>query len=325
MLDPREPAVKGQHAHVRLKHRVEYAALRAVAWLVLHLPYRAALAVGWIIAALFFHVFRFRVRECYARMRQVLGPTVRPRNLAWRSWRNIVFSAVEMCRAPLVSLQWVDRYCDCEEAMRVLKRHHAGGEGAIIACPHMGSWETAAAICRVIGLPMFSIAGKQRNPLVNSFLTSLRERARVDTVIRGRGTMREVIRRLRSGGMLAILPDVRIAEGGVPIEFLGSTAHLGPGMALFARHTGATIFPCIVTRQGWTRHRVEIHAPVRADKELDKQEDVRRITQSVMDLIAAAVRDDPGQWFWFNKRWVLDPVPDAPEGGQSEGEGTRRT
>jgi lauroyl/myristoyl acyltransferase len=32
------------------------------------------------------------------------------------------------------------------------------------------------------------------------------------------------------------------------------------------------------------------------------------MTQQVMDIITQAILADPGQWFWYNKRWVLEPV-----------------
>ena len=92
------------------------------------------------------------------------------------------------------------------------------------------------------------------------------------------------------------------------MPFLGAEANLGEGMALFARHTGVPVFPCLVTRHGWTSHRIRICEPVYPDKSLDKKKDVRRITAHVMKIIEAAIRDDPAQWFWYNKRWVLDPL-----------------
>jgi KDO2-lipid IV(A) lauroyltransferase len=94
----------------------------------------------------------------------------------------------------------------------------------------------------------------------------------------------------------------------VKVQFLGKEANIGAGMALFARHAGVPIYPVIVTRIGWARHAARIYPPVHADPALDKQSDVRRMTQQVMDIITAAIHADPGQWFWYNKRWVLEPV-----------------
>ena len=45
------------------------------------------------------------------------------------------------------------------------------------------------------------------------------------------------------------------------------------------------------------------------DKNLSKEDDILRMTSLVMKHVEDAIRQDPGQWFWFNKRWILDPVP----------------
>jgi len=37
------------------------------------------------------------------------------------------------------------------------------------------------------------------------------------------------------------------------------------------------------------------------------------MTQAIFDIIEAAIRTDPSQWFWYNKRWILDPlIPEEP-------------
>ena len=49
-------------------------------------------------------------------------------------------------------------------------------------------------------------------------------------------------------------------------------------------------------------------ADIKMDKSLDDEADVRRLTEAVMASIEVQIRNDPGQWFWYNKRWVLDPL-----------------
>jgi KDO2-lipid IV(A) lauroyltransferase len=158
------------------------------------------------------------------------------------------------------------------------------------------------------GIPIFSVAARQKNPLADAYLNRLRESPGIPSVARGSGTLREVIRRLRAGEMLAILPDVRAAEGGIPVPFLSGTASIGRGMASFARHAGVPVIPCMAIRQGWARHSILVWDPVWPDDTLDRDADVARITQAVMQILDTAIRRSPEQWFWFNKRWVLDPV-----------------
>ena len=106
---------------------------------------------------------------------------------------------------------------------------------------------------------------------------------------------------------LAILPDARMNEGGMALPFLGDHANLGTGMALFARHAGVPIFPCVVIRIGWTRHQAYGFPPLWPDRTMDKKADIKRLTAAVVQLMDKVIQEHPEQWFWFNKRWVLDP------------------
>lgn len=296
----------------RLKHLVEYGALRAVTGLVKVLPYRGALALGWGVAWLAFHLLRARRAEAERRIREVFGETRfgrrEVRRIAWLSLRNFLFTAVDIMRTPFLTREELDRISDYGEAMRVLCEHHATGRGAIFALPHMGAWELPGRAGILRGVPFFSVAGKQRNPLFDLYLNETRERSGMPILMRGGGTLRDIIRRLKSGQMMAILPDVRMRTEAVRIPFLGKEANIGSGMALFARHAGVPVFPCIVTRQGWTRHGATLYSPIWPDPSLDKDEDVKRISRQVMEIVTRAIMSQPEQWFWYNKRWVLEPV-----------------
>lgn len=295
----------------RLKHLAEYLALRSVAALVQVLPYRGALAAGWGLAWVGFHVIRFRRREAERRVREVFGERVSGRDarrIAWESLRNLVFTAVEIMRAPAMTLEGFRKIADYEDLFTVLRQQQASGRGAICAFPHMGSWELAGRVMLLQGLPVFSVAGKQRNPLFDRYLNETREKMGVPITMRGASTLRTIVKGLKTGGMLALLPDVRMRTEAVKVRFLGKEANVGAGMALFARHAGVPIYPVIVKRIGWSRHSGQILPPIHADPTLDKQADVQRMTQQVMDIVTQAIYGDPGQWFWYNKRWVLDPV-----------------
>lgn len=298
----------------RLKHLIEYGALRAVTGLINALPYRAALAVGWGIAWLAFHLLGSRRREAKRRIREVFGETHHtPREvhrIAWLSLRNFIFTAVDIMRTPFITQEALDRISDYSQALQVLQKHHATGKGGVFALPHMGAWELPGRAGILRKIPFFSVAGKQRNPLFDLYLNSTRERSGMPILMRGASTLRDIIRRLKAGQMMAILPDVRMRTEAVKVSFLGKEANIGAGMALFARHAGVPVFPCIVMREGWTRHVAHIYSPIYGDPEAEKESDVKRMTQAVMDIITAAIREHPEQWFWYNRRWVLEPVGD---------------
>lgn len=296
---------------VPFRHRVEYLALRLVEWLCRRLPYRQALALAGAIARMMFVLARSRVRVATARIQSVLGNTMtqaEARQVAWISLRNMHFNLVDLLRAdPLSDGLILQRYGTLN-VLPEIPRPSTNHPGIILTTPHMGSWELAAGLFHHTVMPLFTISAPQHNTLVAPYSCTLRLRFGVETLIRGSDMMRTVIRQLRHGKSLAIMPDLRCPEPEIEVPFLGSVANVRRGMALFARLADVPIYPCICIRDGWTRHRIEVHPPIQPDKSLDNETDIRRMTARVMKIMDQAIREHPEQWFWFNKRWVLDPI-----------------
>jgi KDO2-lipid IV(A) lauroyltransferase len=302
-----------------LKFRLEFAALIGVKALVNRLPYKVALALGWILALIGFRLLRFRRAEAVRRIRSVFGDAVTPRRaeqIAWEAFLNFLFTGVESMRGERVDLAWFEAHLDDAGFFDTLTRLTGEGRGAVLALPHMGSWELAGAGCRVHGVPLFSIAAKQKNPLFNDYLNRQRANSGIDILVRGEGSLKQVLRNLKQGKHFAILPDVRMPTPGLLVPFLGSMANVGAGMALFARQAGAPLYPVLLVRRGWARHRLRLLDPVLPDPAAPRDADLLRMTAEVFARFDQAIRDNPGQWFWYNKRWILDPVAPDPAASQ---------
>lgn len=313
----------------RLKHICEYGALRCAAAFSNALPYRAALAAAWLCSAFAFHVLRWRRAEAERRIRSVFGPGMparRVRRIARVSLRNMMFNCVEIMRGGRIDREWVDRripgFAREVEALKELVRERGG---AVITVPHCGNWDLAGWACHRHGVSVFSIAARQKNPLVNAWVNRLRETG-MTVLERGGGTLRQVLRLLRTGHALAILPDVRMKTPDLEVPFLGGTLNAGRGMALFAIAAGVPVVPAVFRREGWARHSVLRLPALFPDPSLGREEDARRLTEAVLAGVDRAVREAPEQWFWYNKRWALTPVGKgraAPAGAGRPAEGDR--
>lgn len=298
----------------RPKHISEYVALRVVAGVVRPLPYPLALAIGWGIAWFGFHIVRWRRAEALRRIHEVFGaefPAARARRIAWISARNLCFGAIDALRLPGITRPWVERHTDYADVERL--RTVTRQSGAILVVPHTGSWDLAGVAAHLFGLPMFIIVGHQKNPLVDSYLNRMRGITGIETIPRDSSALRGSIKRLKEGKMLTIMTDLRSRTPGVKANFLGKEANLVAGMGMFARMAGVPIVPAVVTRRGWTHHVWRVSDPIHPDLSLDRDEDIRRMTQYVMDIFDRAIRAEPEQYFWYNKRWVLDPLEEKAE------------
>lgn len=296
------------------RHLIEYAALRVTAAGFCLLPHRVALAAVWPLAWTAFHVLRYRRARTRARLHAVFGSHLAHREatrIAWVALRNLVFTVAETMRASRLSAEWFHRHVQNHDAaVAQVKSLLAQHGGLVLAVPHMGNWDLAGVLCQRSGIPLCVIAGRQRNPLIGPWLNRLRGPG-MEVYERGTSAVRQVARRLHEGRAFAVLPDVRMRRPDLTVSFLGGQANLGRGMAVFARGAHVPILPVVLTRVGWFDHRIETLPIVPPDPARDKEADIQRMTTTVLGLFDTAIRRDPGQWFWYNSRWVLDPLTDG--------------
>jgi Kdo2-lipid IVA lauroyltransferase/acyltransferase len=301
----------------RLKHIAEYGALRMLHGLMNRVPARAACGLGIGLAWLAQGPMHARVVEARRRIREVFGDALSDhevKRIAWISLRNTFLNGVEVLRMGRIDRAWVERHIANLESLAPLQDHLLSGRGAILVVPHTGNWDLAGVATRWLQIPVFIVIGHQKNPLTDAFIDRQRRAPGIETISRHDGPLRKVIRNLRAGKVLAFMTDTRAKSDGVATRFLGKQAHVSGGMALFARQANVPIFPAVALREGTDRHRWMVFDPIEPDPALDKQADTLRMTQAVMDLFDREIRRRPDQYFWYNRRWVLDPVlpPSAP-------------
>ncbi|MFO7936765.1 MAG: hypothetical protein R6V06_04065 [Kiritimatiellia bacterium] len=298
--------------HYKAKHIVEYAALNFFAVVFNAMPYRMALLCGAGIGRFMFHIVRFRRRETLRRIHAVFGKDFsekETKRIARISLRNLILNMVEMMRAAKLDKQWIDTHIPefaarIKEVRKIITEHN----GAVIAVPHTGNWDLAGWACNMYDIPMISIGGKQKNPLVNRWINRKRESG-IEMLNRDeKGALKKIIKLLKEGRVLAILPDVRMYKEDLSVDFLGDKANLGRGMAQFAINAKVPIIPAVFKREGYTGHTAILSDIIQPDPQLSKKENIQQMTQMVMDIIDEFIRKEPEQWFWYNKRWVLKPI-----------------
>ena len=304
-----------------VRHLLEFLFLSVLALPLRFLPLVLAQCLAWVFARIGYACMASRRREAKRRLRFVLGETATDREIAsaaWISYRNIVFNAVDMVRIRSFTKRQAERRVEdlravVDHIMDVLGK--AGGTGAILALPHCGNWDLAGSAVFLSGVPLFSVAGRQRNPWTNRWINRLREGRGMVVLQRGEAggrTYLEMLRRIKRGEVFAILPDTRSRTPALTVPFLGGTANIARGMGLLSCQTGAPVIPLVIRRTSWRRFIVDFFPTVWPRKGADRDEEERRITREVLGRFDSAIRATPEQWFWYNKRWVLDPVePDA--------------
>ncbi len=290
----------------RLRHLVEYAAVRGGLAAASALPYGVALAWGEGVARLLF-ALGWRRSEAERRIREVLGPQTDPERIARAALRSFLWSLVDAVYAPRRSAQWVRRHLHPEGEAH-LRQALAEGRGAILAVPHLGSWEMAGMLGPLFGYRIIALVARQRNPLVDRHIIAWRGRLGVEVVPRGGIAARRILRALSEGAVLAMPVDVRSPRIGVRVRFLGREANLAEGLGFFAAASGAPVLPCAVWRTSRIDHVARVWPAVPMEGKPGRGEWSQRLLQAVLDVLTPVILERPEQYFWYNRRWVLEPL-----------------
>ena len=290
-----------------LSVNLEYWSLRAICALVNAMPYRVALALARGAGAVAFRVFRFKRRRTLSRIRTVFPEKSEreARQIAVRSLQNILMVGVEMMRAPSLDRAWMDAHVkDGLLYKEKLQRFVDEGRGVVIMVPHCGNWYMAAWSMAKYGLKLFAIAARQRNPKLNEWMS--RQYGEIEVLDRdNRDTLVKIREKLEAGGAFAILPDLRVRKKDVEADFFGGKANVSHAGAMFAVRCGCPIVVAMMRREGG-RHVFDHLATLRPDPTADRRQEAVRLTRKALALLDAQIRRYPGEWYWFNKRWILE-------------------
>lgn len=190
-----------------------------------------------------------------------------------------------------------------------------GGNGCILAMPHLGGWEWAAFwLTRCKGMPVTAVVEPVEPPELARWFVGLREKLGMEVVPLGPEAGPIVARALKRNRVLALLCDRDVAGGGVEVEFFGERTTLPAGPATLALRTGAPLLPAAVYFEG-DHHFGLARPPLDTTRRGKLRDDVARVTQDLAHELEALIRRAPEQWHLLQPNWPRDRDDGARGGG----------
>lgn len=168
----------------------------------------------------------------------------------------------------------------------------SGGRGAIMAVPHMGSWDMAGSYAAALGYPVSAVAEKFPGSL-NDAVVATRQRFGLNVITLGRSAVRAITQALEANGVVALLCDLEQGPG-VQVRFFGRRATVPGGPGAFALKTGAALVPAYqyATDGGYHVHLDPALMPERSDTK-------ETLMQRVIDRFENFIKERPDQWYAF--------------------------
>jgi KDO2-lipid IV(A) lauroyltransferase len=186
--------------------------------------------------------------------------------------------------------------------------------GIIALTAHIGNWELGGVVLSLLGYPISAIVLPQRNKFVNDIFFKQRLEKGLKSIFLGQ-SLREGIRRLKNGEVLAIVGDRNIGFSrdikdktinkttGVEVSFFGRKVYFPKGPAILAYWTKSLVLPGFTVRGKDDRYTLYFERPIEVEECEDREEFIRINTQKIATVIEKYVRLYPGQWCVFEEVW----------------------
>jgi lauroyl/myristoyl acyltransferase len=169
----------------------------------------------------------------------------------------------------------------------------AKGRGAIMAVPHMGSWDMAGSYAGALGYPVAAVAERFPGSL-NDAVVRTRQRFGLNVITLGRSAVRGITQALQANSVVALLCDLEQGPG-VTVRFFGRRAIVPGGPAAIALKTGAALMPACQYATAPGRHHVHLDPPLSWSAGETKEGLMQRVVSRFEDFI----RERPDQWYAF--------------------------
>jgi phosphatidylinositol dimannoside acyltransferase len=285
---------------------LQYFAWRLVNVVVGRAPLRVAYAVAWVCGSIGFYAWPRGRRATMSNYRRVLGTDDRRvlRRAGRASLVNYCRYLADFVRLASSSRDEVVRLCDPAGCLAELDGVLARGKGVVIASMHFGNWDLGASATAALGYPAAVVAESSGDPRLDAMVAGSRERMGL-TVLPMERLGPSILRTLRRNGLVALLFDRPVQDGGVDVTFFGERCRVPQGAARLALRTGATLVPMAFVRLHPRRPEVRMLADFSlvTERTGDEEADIRRLAQALFTSYERFIVRYPEQWYMFREMW----------------------
>jgi phosphatidylinositol dimannoside acyltransferase len=258
-----------------------------------------------------------RVQVLEANLVRVLGPGVDGKTLRAASrevLRRYARYWLEIFRLPVMP---ADRLAggihDPANQVKMIIDIMASGRGVVVALPHMGNWDQAAAWFIAHGAGSLTTVMERLEPeTVYERFVTFREGLGME-VLPASGGARPfgiLAQRLRAGKFVALPCDRDVTGSGIEVEFFGEKAKMMAGPAALAAQTGAALVPAVLWFADDGRCVVKFGAEIEQPAAGTRPQQVAAMMQEVARFFEQGIREHPYDWLMLQKVFVADLDPE---------------
>lgn len=164
------------------------------------------------------------------------------------------------------------------------------GEGVVVALPHAGNWDHAAAYFLDLGYKVVTVAERLKPEKLFQAFLKYREDIGLEILSTDMRTIPALIERAKSGFIIALVADRDLSSKGVEVNFFNGNAKMPAGPVVVAEEAGVDLVGAYI---GFTETGIVI-----TFKKLEKK------VQAQADFFENEIRKNPVDWHMLQRIWV---------------------
>ncbi len=279
------------------RHWLTDRVLRGLIWVLLRLPYRIRVPLcGWTLSHLIapFAGYDRRVRENLAMVLPELDPA-EVKRLVRAVPDNVGRTVIEIYSGAEFAARVASSPAE-GPGLAALDAAHADKRPVILVTGHFGNYDAWRTVFIARGYAVGALYRPMANPYFNRHYVAAMTAIGKPMFPRGRPGLSDMVRFLKSGGMLALVIDQNMSHG-ASLRFFGKRARTALSAADLALKYDALLVPTYAIRApDGLSFRVLVEAPI-------PHGTPEGMTQALNDSLEALVRQHLDQWFWIHRRW----------------------
>jgi Kdo2-lipid IVA lauroyltransferase/acyltransferase len=174
----------------------------------------------------------------------------------------------------------------------------------IVFTGHLGNFELLPVAAATFGLDVAAMFRPPNNPYIADYIFSTRQSSMGNLVASRSGAAFALARILESGGNIGVLVDQKFQRG-IRTIFFGRECETSPLVPKLARQYDCDIHPARCIRLPGNRFRLVLEEKLDLPRDAEGKVAVAETAQLLTSVVESWIREDPGQWMWFHKRWTI--------------------
>ncbi|MDX1917365.1 MAG: hypothetical protein SFT68_05225 [Rickettsiaceae bacterium] len=184
----------------------------------------------------------------------------------------------------------------------ILKRLKSENKKYIVFSGHFANWDFILySLLKHTGR-VGVVYRKVNNKYIDAYLLNKRSMLGAKLIKKGVENARDMIQIIKNGLNLMMLVDQKMNEG-IRIDFCGKPANTATGLANIALKYNYEIVPLKIERTHGAYFRISFIEPLEINHTGTQEEDIKKITIEINNILSSFIEERPGQWLWLHQRW----------------------